>query len=113
MTLDDFAAAIQRDYLALGKKMETGFRSIREDMATQEEVRKIRNEMATHAALVEVRDDVKRLNEIMVSKADLGETIRRELDTSPYAREAEVKDLRERLLRVEEKLDLKPNRRAA
>jgi len=102
MTLDDFAAAIQNDYLALGKKMETGFRSIREDM----------KKLATHAALVEVRDDVKQLNEIMVSKADLAETIRRELDASPYARDAEVKDLRERLLRVEEKLDMKPSRRA-
>jgi hypothetical protein len=49
----------------------------------------------------------------MVSKADLAETIRRELDASPFARESDVKDLRERLLRVEEKLGIKPSRRAA
>jgi hypothetical protein len=113
MTLDDFAAAIQKDYLTLGKQMETGFKSIREDMATKEDIRKIRNETATHSALVDVHDDVKRLNEMMVSKADLAETIRRELDASPFAREADVKDLRDRLLRVEEKLAMKPNRRAA
>jgi hypothetical protein len=41
-------------------------------------------------------------------KADLEESIRRQLDVSPYAKEADVKDLRERLLRVEEKLRIKP-----
>ena len=112
MTLEHFAAAIQNDYLALGKKMESGFQSIREDMASKEDVRKLRNDMATHTALVDVHEDVKRLNEIVVSKADLSEAIRRELDASPYAKEAEVKDLHERLLRVEEKLDMKPRRRA-
>jgi hypothetical protein len=102
-----FARALQTDIARLGKSMETGF------TATKEDIRKVREEMATRAALLEVRDDVKRLNEIVVSKADLSETIRRELDASPYAKEADVKDLHERMLRVEEAVGIKPKRRAA
>jgi hypothetical protein len=114
------ARAIQSDIARLTKAMESGFKSIREDMATKAELQEIkievtsaRREMATHAALLEVRDDVRRLNEIMVSKADLAETIRREFDAAPYARETEINELRTRMLRVEEELDIKPNRRAA
>lgn len=107
MTLEDFAAAVHEDYL-----------TIKKHMATKEDIRDVRAEMtsmrvATGAALRDVRDDVQRLNEIMVSKADLAETIRRELDASPYAKEADIKDLAKRLLRVEEKLGLKPSHRAA
>jgi hypothetical protein len=107
MTLENFAAAIQRDFSTLRDDMTAGFSTIRAEMTS------MRDKMATHAALREVRDDVQRLNDIMVSKADLAETIRRELDTSPYAKETDVKDLRERLLHIEEKLGLKPTHRAA
>jgi hypothetical protein len=69
--------------------------------------------MATRDESREVRDDVKRLNEIMVSKADLQEVLRRELDTSPYAKDADVRALGERILHIEEKLGLKHGRHAA
>ena len=85
--------------------MEAGLKSIRDDMATG--FRAVRDEMATHKDLLEVRDDVRRLNEIMVSKADLSETIRRELDASPFVTASEVKDLNERMLRVEEAVGIK------
>ncbi len=75
-------------------------------------LRQVREEMATHKDLLEVKDDVRRLNEIMVSKADLSE-IRRELDASPHAKQADVKDLSERVLRVEEAVGIKQKRRAA
>jgi hypothetical protein len=117
LTLDDFAAAIQQDYLALVAKMDDGFKKMRGEMATNEELdagfRAIRNDMATHKALLEVHDDVKRLNGIMVSKADLEETIQRKLDTSPFANERDLTDLRLRVRRIEGKLGMKPSRSAA
>jgi hypothetical protein len=103
MTLEDMARAIQGDLalmatkgdiLALGATMDDGFK-------------KVRNEIA------DVRDDVVRMNGIMVSKGDLAETLRRELDVSPYARESDIKEVRDRLLRVEQKLGLKPGHHAA
>jgi hypothetical protein len=112
-SFERYARAIQTDIARLGKSMEAGFKSIHEEMATKEDIRKVREEMATHKNLLEVRDDVQRLNEIMVSKADLSETIRRELDAPPFAKESEVKDLNERMLRVEEAVGIKPKRRAA
>jgi len=105
LSFEHYARAIQTDIADLGKEMRDGFKSMHSDIATGfENVRK-----QTH----DIREDVKRLNEIMVSKADLSEAIRRELDISPYAKEADVKEIRERLFRVEEKLGLKPSRRAA
>jgi hypothetical protein len=112
LSFEHYARAIQTDIAHLGKSMEAGFKSIHEEMATKEDIRKVREEMATHKTLLEVRGDVQRLNEIMVSKADLSETIRRELDASPFAKESEMKHLSERLLRVEEKLGIKPGHRS-
>src|SRR5580658_7441143 len=90
LSFEHYARAIQTDIAQLGKSMEAGFKSIQEEMATKDDIRKVRDQMATHKNLLEVREDIQRLNEIMVSKADLSETIRRELDASPFAKESEV-----------------------
>jgi hypothetical protein len=113
ITLDVFAAAIQRDFSTLRNDMTTGFSAIREDMATKDDLFALSQKMVTREEIRDLRSDVKMITDSMVSKADLAETIRRELDASPYAKETDVKDLRERLLRIEEKLGLKSTRRAA
>jgi len=118
LSFEHYARAIQTDIAQLGKSMETGFKSMREEIGSirgemAAGFNSVRDEMATHKNLLEVRDDVQQLNDIMVSKADLSETIRRELDESPFAKESEVKDLSERLLHVEEKLGIKPGHRPA
>jgi hypothetical protein len=64
-TLDDFAAAIHGDYLAIREEMAIGFQAVGAEMGS------IRDTMATKAELREVRDDVKRITDAMVSKADL------------------------------------------
>ena len=58
------------------------------------------------ASIEDLRADVKMVTEIMVSKAELAETIRRELGASPFGKESEVKDPRERLSLVERKLGI-------
>jgi hypothetical protein len=61
--IDGFFRAILEDLFA-----------IRRDMATKDDIRQIREEMAnlaTRTVLREVRDDVRRLTDMMVSKADL------------------------------------------
>ena len=115
MKLADLAAAIQRDFLAIGRDMatKTDIRAIREEMATKEDLFALSQKMVTREEFSELRSDVKTITDSMVSKADLAEAIRRELDASPYVKEAEVKDIRERLSRIEEKLGLKTTRRAA
>ena len=115
MTIDDLAGAIQRDFLAIRRDMATkaDIRAIREEMATKEDLFELSQKMVTREEFHNLQSDVKMITDSMVSKADLAETIRRELETSPYAKETDVKDLRERLLRIEEKLGLKPTHRAA
>lgn len=118
LSFEHYARAIQPDIAHLGKSMEAGFKSMRGEIGSirgemAEGFHKIRDEMATHKNLLEVRGDIQQLNDIMVSKADLSEAIRRELDASPFAKESEVKGLSERLLRVEEKLGIKPGHRPA
>jgi predicted nucleic acid-binding Zn-ribbon protein len=61
--------------------------------------------------VAEIREDVKNLNDLMVSKTDLRDAVREELDRSRQARD--IDDLRVRMVRVEERLGLKPSRRAA
>ena len=53
------------------------------------------------------------ITDSMVSKADLSEAIRHELDASPFAKASEMKDLNERMLLVEEAVGIKPKRRGA
>ncbi|MGA2674957.1 MAG: hypothetical protein ABSE99_17215 [Terracidiphilus sp.] len=98
-SFEHYARAIQTDIANLGKEVRDGFQSIRKDMDAG--FLNVRRQMD------DIRDDVGRMNGIMVSKADLESTVRYELDTSPFAKEAEVKGLRERLLRVEKKLGMK------
>lgn len=103
MTLEDFAAAVHEDYL-----------TIRKDMVTKADLWPMQRDIKTLDTNVrELREDVKIITDSMVSKADLSETIRRELDASPYAKESDVKDLHARMLRVEEAVGIKPKRRAA
>ena len=113
MTLDDFAMAIQRDISSLRDDMTAGFSAVREEMATKDDLYALSQKMVTREEFRNLQSDVKMITDSMVSKVDLAETIRRKLDTSPYAKETELKDLRERPLRVEEKLGLKATHRAA
>ena len=113
MTLDDFAMAIQRDISSLRDDMTAGFSAVREEMATKEDLFALSQKMVTREEFRNLQSDVKMITDSMVSKADLAETLRRELEASPFAKEADVKELRERVLRIEEKLSLKPTRRAA
>jgi len=101
MTLEALAVAIQKDFSSLRTDMTSGFRAIREEMATKEDLRKIREEMATKEMLADVSD------RISVAKDELQEQIA----GLRYAKEIDA--LAERLKRVEEKLGLKPSHRAA
>ena len=90
MTIEDLAASIQQDFLA-----------IRRDMATKEDVRKIREEMATKEDLAAVSD------RISVAKDELQEQIA----GLRYAKE--IDDLRARVNLLEQKLGIGSRRRAA
>ena len=101
MTLEDFALAIQKDYLA-----------IRKDMATKADLWPLERDIKTLDANVRgMRDDVKMITDTMVSKADLANTLAEELAKSPYARQ--IRNLETRVHAVESKLGMKPSRRAA
>ena len=112
-TLDEFAAAIHADYLTISKQMATkeDILQIRSEMATKEDIRQIRNDMGI--GFRDLHADVKMITEVMVSKSDLTEAIREELDKSSFAKEKDVAELRDRLMRVEEKLGMKHGRHAA
>lgn len=97
-SFERYARAIQNDIAQLGKNMEAGFKSIQEEMTTH----------ATHAALMDVRDDAQRLNAVMVTKGELAEVVRRELEMASYAKESKVKELDKRVCRVEKKLEIEP-----
>ena len=112
LTLEDFAAAIQKDYRALNKKMDTQYRAIRKDMATKADLWPMQRDIKTLEKNVhELQEDVKMITETMVSKADLAETLAHELAKSEYARQ--LGDIRERVNVLESKLGIKPIRRAA
>ena len=108
-TLDKFFRAIQEDLTAIRRDMAT-----KEDTATKDDIRALRGEMAnlaTRAELREVRDDVKRITDMMVSKAHveaLREELLREIKDSKH-----IDELRERLAVVERKLGIEKSRRAA
>jgi hypothetical protein len=101
MTIEDLAGAIQKDFLAIRRDMATkaDIRAIREEMATGFSA--VREEMATKEMLADVSD------RISVAKDELQEQIA----GLRYAKEIDA--LAERLKLVEEKLGLKPTRRAA
>jgi hypothetical protein len=56
-SFDRYARAIQDDIAALGKSMKEGFQSIREEMATKDDIRQVREQMVTKGEFKEVRDD--------------------------------------------------------
>ena len=72
--------------------------AIRKDMATKRDV---------DGNFRDLRADVKTITEVMVSKADLANTLRAELDKSSYAKQEEVNDLRTRVHHLEEKLGIR------
>ena len=100
MTLADFAGAIQTDLSGLRNDMNAGFREIREDMATKNELQTMKREM--DGSFRDLRADVKTITEVMVSKADLANTLREELDKSPYATQKELEGLRTDMRRVDD-----------
>lgn len=109
-SFERYAQAIQNDIATLADNMKAGFQSIREEMAAKEDIRKVREEMVSKAEFKEVRDDVKRITDAMVSKADLEASMRDEFGKSEHARN--IEDLRGRVGRIEEKLGMKPSRHA-
>jgi hypothetical protein len=44
MTLEDFAVAIQKDYLSLRKDVAAGFAQVRTEMATKDDLQALRDE---------------------------------------------------------------------
>jgi hypothetical protein len=110
LTLDDFAALIQKDLARMVTKKD--ITAVTSDITViKDDLVAIRNSMATREELKEVRDDVKQITDLMVSKMDLAETLRTELAESEYSRE--VSELRTRVERLEDKLGTKHARRAA
>lgn len=110
MTIEDFAIAIQRDLARMATKDD--FARLAVDIRNVDRKLDGRFRVVYHQ-MKELRTDVSQLNGIMVSKAELAETLRRELDVSPFAKESDVQELAERLAAVEQKLGIKHTHRAA
>jgi hypothetical protein len=101
MTLEDFAAAVHKDYL-----------EIRKDMATTNDLWPLQRDIKTLDKNVrELRSDITIITETMVSKADLASTLGEELEKSQYARH--INDLQARVNVLEQKAGIKSTRRAA
>jgi hypothetical protein len=97
MTLEDFAVVIQEDIAR---------------MATKDDLWPIQRDLKTVASqLGDLRSDVKQITDVMVSKADLANTLGDELAKSVYGRQ--IDDLRNRVNILEEKLGIKSTHRAA
>jgi|SRR5580658_10486945 hypothetical protein len=97
LTLDTFAALIQKDLSR---------------MATKDELWPMQRDIKTLTTqLKEVREDVKHITDNMVSKADLANVLGEELAKSAYARQ--LHDLQGRVNLLEERLGIKPTHRAA
>jgi hypothetical protein len=110
LTLDTFAALIQKDLARMATKDD--IRQIRNDMATKDELWPMQRDIKTLTTqLKEVREDVKQITDSMVSKADLANILAEELAKSAYARQ--LHDLQNRVNVLEEKLRIKPAHRAA
>jgi hypothetical protein len=109
MMLEDFAAAVHKDYLAIRKDMAT--KKDLERFATKEDLFHLGQRMVTREEFGELRSDVKMITDSMVSKADLANTLGEELAKSEDARH--IEDLRNRVDNIERKLGVKPTHRAA
>jgi hypothetical protein len=109
LTLDDFAALIQTDLKRMATKDDLA--DMRSDMATKEDIRGLKLEIdGLKSAVRETREDVRNLNGIMISKADL-DPIRDDIRELKDARR--VDELETRVKRIEHKLDTSRTRRAA
>jgi hypothetical protein len=108
MTLETLAVAIQKDFTAIRGEMTAGFGAVREEMgsmreamATKEDIRKIREEMATKEDLATLGDRI----------AIVKEELQEQIAGLRYAKEIDA--LAERVRFVEQKLGIKNGRRAA
>ena len=109
MMLEDFAAAVHQDYLAIRKDMAT--KKDLERFATKDDLYGLSQKMVTREEFRNLHSDVKMITDSMVTKADLANTLAEELAKAPYARQLE--DLRTRVTALESKLGTKPMRRGA
>ena len=101
MTLEDFAAAVHKDYLAISKTM-----------ATKSDLWPMQRDIKTLDQNVrDLRDDVKNITDAMVSKADLANMLAEELAKSQYAKQIENLQIRVNVL--ESKPGVKPTHRTA
>ena len=89
-TLDEFAVAIHKDYMALDKKItKVELAAIRRDVVTNVELGGVK------FAVKELREDVQHIKEVMVTKADLVSAIRDEFNQSDHGKR--IENLRERV----------------
>jgi len=98
--LEKFAKAIQKDFRNLDAKIS----NLGDTVTTLDgKVTKMGRDLAT------VKEDVKNIKEIMVSKADLRDAIHEEFNRSQQAED--IENLRGRVVHIEQKLGM--NQRAA
>jgi dsDNA-specific endonuclease/ATPase MutS2 len=109
MTLEDFAAAVHKDYLAISKDMAT--KTDLDRFATKHDLYDLSQKMVTREEFRELQSDVKMITDSMVTKADLASTLGEELAKSEYAHQLE--DIRNRVNVLENKLGIKPTHRAS
>jgi hypothetical protein len=101
-TIDDFAVMIHKDYMVLDKKVT---RMGKELVGVDGKVNSMKSDIGgLKFAVKELQEDVKHINENMVSKADLSIAIRDEFNQSHHGKQ--IENLRVRMDRVEDKLDL-------
>jgi dsDNA-specific endonuclease/ATPase MutS2 len=108
MTLEGFAAAVHKDYLAISKNMAT--KADLDRFASKQDLYDLSQKMVTREEFRELQSDVKMITDTMVTKADLTSTLGEELAKSEYAHQ--LKDIRDRVNALESKLGIKPARRA-
>ena len=104
MTTDGYFRAIQEDLTALRRDMVSGFRAVRDEMATTSEVSEVRG------MVKDLRADLKIVTDVMATTADLQalrEELLREIRDGKH-----IDELRERLAVVERKLGIEKTRRA-
>jgi dsDNA-specific endonuclease/ATPase MutS2 len=109
MTLEDFAGAVHKDYLAISKDMAT--KADLDRCATKDDLYALSQKMVTREEFRELRSDVKMITDTMVTKADLANTLGEELAKSEYAHQLE--EIRNRVNALESKLGIKPIHRAS
>ena len=87
---------VQDAFKLLGNQITEGFVSVRQEMATKQDLESIRQEMATKQDLESIRQDVESIRQEMATKQDL-ESIRQEMATKQDVKRIireEVQDIR-------------------